>query len=209
MSAHGVSVNLKKLCQHQLFGAWLDVALYILVGNFSVTEAATLRVPYKDWHQENKNSKEIQKDGLEEKLHPEAFIPSTIIVTEMARPAAAETGDLQALLGILVKAIPDVVDTQSDSYDKSRLEAIRACEKMYARLHDPFEWLFVESASYVFPAAISVILELKVPRHVSLDRTCPTSIDQLAVATGASAELLGNCARWQLLRSNIRHTEKY
>ena len=109
----------------------------------------------------------------------------------MASSSVSQAKNLGELLDILTKVIPNVISADSSSLEDSRIEAVRACEKMCALLYDPFEWLFLESAAYIVPAAISVVLELKVPHHVSSDPECPTSVEQLAVATGGSAELLG------------------
>ncbi|CAI6337023.1 unnamed protein product [Periconia digitata] len=113
----------------------------------------------------------------------------------MARSSAAQTSDLNSLLGILNKAIPDVVSADPRSYEEARIEAIRACEKMTALLHDPFQWLFVESAAYIVPAAMSVVLELKVPHHISSDIENPTTVEQLSKATGAPVGLLERMLR--------------
>lgn len=140
------------------------------------------------------DTKRNSRDNLASKrftIQNYVFSNSTDLLSTMAQSAASQTNDLQALLDILNQAIPNVINAEPSSFQEARMEAIRACEKMCALLHDPFQWLFVESASYIFPAAMSVVLELKVPHHISLDRENPTDIGELAVATSSSEELLG------------------
>ena len=110
--------------------------------------------------------------------------------TKTKQSKASQTTDLESLLKILTDAIPNVINKSSPTLEDSRLEGIRTCEKISALLHDPFQW-FVESAAYIFPAAISILLELKAPHYVSKDPQHPTELGELAEKTGAPVDVLG------------------
>ena len=73
----------------------------------------------------------------------------------------------------------------------SKRDIIRACEKIIALVHTPFERVFIETAGYVYSTVSSVVVELKLPHLISSDPKKPTHLDELAEAAGASPELLG------------------
>ncbi|KAI9644115.1 hypothetical protein NHQ30_007468 [Ciborinia camelliae] len=77
----------------------------------------------------------------------------------------------------------------------SKREITQACNKIAALVHSPFERIFIDTAGYVFSAISSVAVRLKLHHLMSENRDFPTSLDELAKATGASEELI-----WRVLR---------
>ena len=81
-----------------------------------------------------------------------------------------------------------ILDTIAEA---SKRDIIRACEKIIAIVHTPFERLFIETAGYVYSAVSSVVVELKLPHLISSSAERPTKLADLAKSAGASAELIG------------------
>ncbi|OJJ45963.1 hypothetical protein ASPZODRAFT_17393 [Penicilliopsis zonata CBS 506.65] len=119
---------------------------------------------------------------------------SYLHIMTVGNPArVSDTRDLASLAKILTTRLDSYLG--EENREESKREVVRACEKIVSLVQTPFERIFVETAGYVVSAVASIAVALRLPHHVSADASRPSSLRDLAAATGAQEELI-----WRVLR---------
>jgi hypothetical protein len=104
----------------------------------------------------------------------------------------------------LAEPFPDPV--KDDDAQNAKVEIVRACERIMALVLGPMEWGMMNNMSFVDPACVSSMLELKIPELIAPGPQ-PTTLDQLVKVTGASKDILSKSN--QLLRCQKLKSWKY
>lgn len=97
------------------------------------------------------------------------------------------------------KALSGLELVSQNGIRKNETQAIaEACRELEALLTEPHEWVAHVAWAYMDSVALSIVLEMKIHRHIQQGDN-PTSLAQLAEMTGGSIELISKHETYRLI----------